>query len=179
MDVSELLSIFAAALFGILLLAAVPRLRQLAHPFLRVISSVAAGCVGVAALLMASILLYFLHTYTRHQPALLSPDGKHLALTSYTVGDGSGVDTAEVSVRHAWDPYAHRVYTGPVRYQPDARPPEPELEWLDATHLRIRFHTLLDGNGNPLPLEQGCAAQAEEIVIRCEETRVHVNLPGR
>ncbi len=179
MDISELFPILGTMLFALLLLLAMPRLRRIANRPLRLSALIAATVLALGALAIAGSTLFFVRTYTRRLPAIRSPDGKHIALITYTVGDGSGVDTAEVAVRHAWDPYAHRIYTGPVRFQPDASPPEPEVTWLDATHLRIRFHTLLDPNGRPLPVEQGCAAQAEDIAVRCEETRVHLNLPGR
>lgn len=179
MDISELVPVFGAVLLAVVLLLALVRLRRIGSRPMRLAACVTAGGVAMLALLVAGVLSFFLYAHTRHLPPLMSPDGKHVALRSYTVGDGSGVDMAEVAVRHAWDPYAHRVYTGPVRFQPDASPAEPEVTWMDATHLRIRFHTLLDANGRPLPAEQGCAAQVEEVAIRCEETRVHVNLPGR
>lgn len=158
---------------ALVLLATIPRLRRLASRPLRLATLILAPTAAVLFLAVAGLLFFFNASYTRHLATVAAPDGRHVAIPTYIVNDGTGVDTAEVSVRHAFDPYAHRVYTGPVHFDPAQSPPEPELQWVDDTHLLIRYHTWLYPNGTSVAREQGCAAEAEGVSIRCEEIRVH------
>ena len=172
MDVSELLPILGALIVVVLAAACFRRLRLLPNRRNRLLLRTLTGAVGVVFLLAGLAALWFDTSYTRRLAPVISPDGRHRALVSYTVGDGSGTDQAEVAIRASWSPYAHGIYAGPAHFDPHARTPEPEVTWLDSSHLSIRFHTYV-GNNGVLGAPQGCAAAAEGITIVCEEDRVH------
>ena len=168
MDCSEWLPLAVAGLVVGLAALAWWQGRGIAGKGRRRAVRIVTGAIGMGAVLYAVSVLVIALGYTRRMPALLSPDGRHVALTAYTVNDGSSADLAEVSVRRAWVPYSYRVYTGPAHYQAGAALPEPEVVWTDATHLTIRFHRYPELAG----VEQGCARTADGIEIRCEETQV-------
>jgi hypothetical protein len=168
MDCSEWLPLAVAGLVAGLAALAWGRGRGIADTWLRRAVRIVAGGIVVGALLYAASVAVIAIGYTRRLPAVVSPDGRHVALTAYTVNDGSGADVAEVSVRRAWVPYSYRVYTGPAHYQAGAVTPEPQAVWTDATHLTVRFHRYPDMTG----AEQGCASAVDGIAIRCEETQV-------
>ena len=175
MDASEFFPIGAAMVAAVLAAAVAWKMRRLPSKALRALVVGLTSLLAVVALLVACALIFFDIDFTRHLAPLTSPDGRHLAITSFTVNTGTGVDQAEVAIRSPWNPYAHRVYTGPARYTPSASLPEPEVQWQDATHLEIRFHRYLaaDGGAQPGGGEQGCAASADGVTIRCIEDRVH------
>jgi hypothetical protein len=168
MDCSELLSPVVAALVFAFAFLAWFRARRIAARAARLVIQLVAALLAAGATVFIVAVLVIGLGYTRHLPTLVSPDRKHVALVAYTVNDGTSSDIAEVSVRSAWIPYSYRVYTGPAAYQ--ATPAEPEVFWTDATHLTIRFHRYPDLAGEGI--EQGCAAAADGISIRCEETLV-------
>ena len=175
LDASELFPVVGAMLAGVLAGVVAWKLRLLPSRGLRVASVAVATLLSLVALLVAGALVFFDVTYTRRLPPLTAPDGRHVAITSYTVNTGTGVDEAEVAIRMPWNPYAHRVYSGPAQYAPNSGTPEPEAHWLDSTHLEIRFHRYVaaDGSASPASGEQGCAGSAAGITITCVENRVH------
>ena len=173
MDPSELLPIVLAVIVAGLAFAGLVRARRVAAKGLRWGSVVGTALVGIASLLVAGALVFFDLNYTRHLPGLAAPDGKHVAITSYTVNTGAGVDEAEVAIRAPWSPYAHRVYSGPAQYQANASAPEPSVRWIDATHLEIGFHTYVSEGGATAGAAQGCAGAADGVTITCVENRVH------
>ncbi len=170
-DLSELLPIAVAVLVAILAVAALFRVRRVAAKRLRIALLALTGLLSITAILVAAASLFFYLNYTRHLAPLGSPDGQYLAITTYTINDGTGADQAEVAIRHAWSPLSHRVYAGPAQYEPNAAIPEPALRWIDNTHLEIAFHTY--AANKKLTTDQGCAPFAGPITILCEETRVH------
>lgn len=168
-DPSELIPIVAALAVAALALLGFLRSARLAARPTRVTLRTLTAVLGAAALLVAAALLFFDLNYTRHLPPLVSPDGRHVARTTFTINTGTPADLAEVTVRSSGGPYAHSAYTGPSHFDPSA--PEPEVEWQDDTHLIIRFHTYLSTGEAATP--QGCAASAAGVTILCEQTRVH------
>ncbi len=180
LDASEWIPIVGAALAALLAAVVCWGARRVDGRGLRIALRAVTGFLSLLALLIGGALLFFDLNYTRHLAPLISPDGRHIATTSYIVGTGTGSDMAEVAVRGAWNPYAHRVYTGPSQYEPNAATPEPEVHWLDNTHLEIRFHTYVSASqraNSPsttgAAAGQGCAASAVGIAITCVDTRVH------
>jgi hypothetical protein len=175
MDASELIPILGAFLAAALAVFVCWILRHVAAKGLRIGLMSATGLLALLAVGIGGALLYFDLNYTRHLPPLVSPDGRHIATTSYVVGTGAPADLAEVAIRSAWSPYAHRVYSGPAQFEPNAATPEPEVRWIDKDHLEIRFHTYVSRDGSAVSAgsEQGCAASADGIAISCVNTRVH------
>jgi hypothetical protein len=175
MDASELFPIIAALLAALLAGVVAWKMRRLPTKALRLSVVGVTSLLALAALLVACALIFFDVNFTRRMPPLAAPDGRHVAITSYLVNTGTGVDEAEVSIRAPWNPYAHRVYTGPAQYTPNAETPEPELHWQDGTHLEIRFHRYVaaDGSAAATSGEQGCANSADGVMIACVENRVH------
>ncbi len=175
MDASELFPIAAALLAAVLAAAVAWKMRRIASKGLRVSVVALTALLSMAALLVACALVFFDLNFTRHLPPLAAPDGHHLAMTSYTVNTGMGVDEAEVAIRRPWNPYAHRVYSGPAQFSPNTATPEPELKWQDSTHLEIRFHRYVgaDGAAPAAAVSQGCAATADGVTITCVENLVH------
>jgi hypothetical protein len=173
MDISQLVPILLALLIAALAALACYRGRRIAAKALRLTVLIVSGTLGGAAILIACALSYFNLTYTRHLPAIVSPDGSHIALITYTVDTGTGIDEAEIAIRHAWNPYSYRIYAGPSQYDPESRRPEPQAQWLDSTHLVVRFRTYVSTANSPNLIPQGCAATAAGITITCEENRVH------
>jgi hypothetical protein len=175
MDASELSPIvgafLAAALAGVVCWA----VRRVPAKGLRIGLMGMTGLLAMLAVCIGGALLFFDMNYTRHLRPLVSPDGRHVATTSYVVGTGAAADLAEVAIRSARSPYAHRVYSGPAQYEPNAVTPEPEVRWIDDTHLEIRFHTYVSRDGGAVVAagEQGCAGSADGIAISCVDTRVH------
>ena len=169
-DASELFPILIAAAVAVGGLFAFVRARRVASRPLRLTLRSLAVLLAALCTVVAAALLFFAFRYTRHLPPAVSPDGAHLAITTYTVDNGTGVDPVEVTVRHTWFPYAHTVYTGPSKYDPAA--PEPEVRWQDDTHLQVRFNTYVD-SPNTTATQQTCAAETAGIHILCEQTRVH------
>jgi len=168
MDVSELVPLCVSLLVVILASTAWWRGRRIASKPARLTIRILSALIAVAAaLVLASFAIVYVG-YTRHLPPVVSPDGRHVALTEYTINSGSSTSMAEVSLRKSWVPYSYRVYFGPGQYEPKSMSPEPWVLWTDATHLTIRFHHY-EGATNG---EQGCSTQAAGITITCEETRV-------
>ncbi|ADW67301.1 hypothetical protein [Granulicella tundricola] len=173
MDLSELLPVVAALIVAMLGMIAFRSSSRIASKAVRLAMRILAGSLAAIPLLIATALIFFALNYTRHLPQQISPDGRLIAITTYTVNNGTGVDQAEISIRHPWNPYAHRVYAGPAEYKPNAKTPDPEAQWLDSTHLRVRFNTYASTANSPGLTPQGCATQAEGVTVVCEETRVH------
>jgi hypothetical protein len=175
MDASEVFPIVAAVLAAVLATGVTWKMRRLPSKGLRIAVVGLTGVLAIGALLVACALLFFDINFTRHLSPLASPDGRHIAITSYTVNTGMGVDVVEVAIRTPWNPYGHRVYNGPAQYTPNAVTPEPELHWQDSTHLEIRFHRYVtaDGSAPAAAAGQGCAASADGVTITCVENLVH------
>ena len=170
-DPSEILPILVAILVAAGAIFAFTRARALSSPALRTTLRVASALLGTLTLLVAAALIFFAIRYTRHLPPAISDDGQHLAITTYTVDNGTGVDQVEVTVRHTWSPYAHSVYTGPSKYDPTTAP-EPLVAWQSNSQLKVTFHTYLD---TPVTTAtaQACATEAAGITVTCEQIRVH------
>ena len=173
MDASELLPIVLAVIVAALAFVGLVRVRRVESKGLRWTLVAGTALVGFASLLVAGALVFFDLNYTRHLPGLAAPDGRHVAITSYTVNTGAGVDEAEVAIRAPWSPYAHRVYSGPAQYRVDATTPEPSVRWIDGTHLEIGFHAYVSEGGATAGAAQGCAGAADGVTITCVENRVH------
>jgi hypothetical protein len=175
MDASELFPIVAAVLAAFLAAAVAWKMRRIDSKALRIAVVGLTAALAIGGVLVACALLFFDINFTRHLAPLTAPDGRHIAITSYTVNTGMGVDEAEVAIRTPWNPYAHRVYSGPAQYSPNAATPEPELHWQDGTHLEIRFHRYVaaDGSAPAVASGQGCATTADGVTITCVENLVH------
>ena len=100
---------------------------------------------------------------TARKPALVSPDGKHVAIVTWGLQGATGADYARVDVRSRYLPWSTRVYRGsgfgPVNA---ADPGIPEVTWIDAHHLRVSSQ----GNSAARILE--CAARVDDISILCD-----------
>ena len=176
MDPSELIPILVAGLVAILAIATCIRVRRIAARGLRLLLVGVTAVLAVSAVVVAGASIFFYANYTRHLGPLGSPDHQHVVIVTYTVNDGTGTDEVEVAVRHVWSPYAHRVYAGPAQYEHNAATPEPELRWIDNTHLEIGYHTYVPGDGVARITHaagQGCAQSADGVIIHCVENRVH------
>jgi hypothetical protein len=109
----------------------------------RLISSLSM-IMGIPVLLGAVIVE---STCVKRSPAIISPDGKHIAF-SETLGQGAlGDDYAIVRVRRSWSLYSENVYNGLGAWDFEhKRQRNPEVQWLDNSTLLIRYFDDRKGN---------------------------------
>jgi hypothetical protein len=113
--------------------------RRIRFRWLRVSIRAVASSVLVCGLLFVCLLFMFELGCSKHPPSIYSPDGSRLAVLSYILQGALGDDYATVSVRSRWVPWAQPVYHGVGAWDfKQNRPADPEVRWVDRSHLLIR-----------------------------------------
>jgi hypothetical protein len=107
---------------------------------------------------------------TKHT-AIYSPTGEHVAVVTFLGQGALGDDYAVVRARPRWRPYAVIVYQGLGGWDFKKNVLDnPEIRWLDESHLLIRYFDDRTGNegrgGRAI-----CRDHLDEIEIRCESVR--------
>jgi hypothetical protein len=96
-----------------------------------------AFAVSLVLFLLAGLTLalqaYVLINSTARRPNVISPDGKHVAVTRWLLSGAIGCDHAYVSIRSRFSPIAKGVDFE------CAPPAEPRVQWLDDHHLLITY----------------------------------------
>jgi hypothetical protein len=68
-------------------------------------------------------------------PAVLSPDGSHVAVVYWVMSGAVGFDHVYVSIRSKHSPLTTEVFRGIAQVPPD----DPKVIWKDAHHLLISY----------------------------------------
>jgi hypothetical protein len=139
-DISEIwnnLGYLAAPILAILLFLFA---RRMPRKWLRI--SARSGAIVLFLISGLALLADGLDLFSRtvRRPAIVSPDGKHVAVANWTgvVFDENYAAYAHISVRRRFSPLATEVYTGEVvtrRYSDISN--DPQLYWLDGHRLLI------------------------------------------
>jgi len=132
------------------------------------------GTVSTLALILGSLIFSVLcfaqAGCERRPPSLYSQDHLRLALTDFKGQGGLGDDFATVRVRKTWWPFAEIAFNGLGTWdRKQNKLTSPEVEWLDSSHLRIRYlddRVPGDGRGGP----GVCVGVAAGIQVLCENT---------
>jgi hypothetical protein len=140
MDISEIwnnLGYIAAPLAALLLFRLA---RRMPRKWLRISARTGAMALFLIAGLALLIDGYWLLGRTVRRPAIVSPDGRHIAVARWTgvLFDENYVAEAHVSIRSRFSPIAKEVFTDQViaRLLSDL-PNDPEVRWLDWHRLLI------------------------------------------
>ena len=121
------------------------------------------SAVGVISASIGLVLLLVEAGCTEHV-SIQSPDGYHLAVFRYAMQGALGDDYANVSVRRRWNPFAEQVYWGIGSWDfKNNKPSFPEVRWLDASHLLIRYHDRGEPDGRSV-----CGSQPGGVEVVCE-----------
>jgi hypothetical protein len=132
------------------------------------------GTVSTVALILGatifSVLCFAQAGCERRPPALYSQNRLRVALRDFKGQGGLGDDFATVRVRKTWWPVAETVFDGLGTWdRKQNRLTNPEVEWLDSSHLRIRYtddRVAGDGRGSP----GVCNAAVAGVQVLCENT---------
>jgi hypothetical protein len=119
-----------------------------------------AGLLTTPVAFVVTLFLVLAQGCERHSPLIGSPDGKHVARVLINVGSAMDQDYSTVIMRRSWSPVWRDVYFG-LGFYGEIGPIQPQVKWLDNSHLLIRRP---ESAGYPLD----CAAKVQEIVITCE-----------
>jgi hypothetical protein len=172
MDISEFLHFFAWALIPLAGWSIFRVAKRVKRRWLRLPIRVAASTVLVIGASMLLLSALFEVGCTKHAPLIKSPGGQYVAVLRYSLSGALGDDYANVSVRPWWCPYAENVYSGLGGWNfKDNKPYDPEVRWLDRSHLLIRYRddrTANDGRGGPAV----CRGRIRNVEIVCQR------LPG-
>jgi hypothetical protein len=128
----------------------------------------------LAAGLLITVVVAFLFLllidimFGKHAPPIYSPDGRYVAVVTYALQGALGDDYAVVGLRPWWRPYTETVYSGLGNWDfKKNAPSDPEVQWLDATHLLIRYYDNRkenEGRGEPAI----CPSRLDRVEIPCE-----------
>ena len=139
MDISEVLEATVKALYYFAALALVIaglyfgfRSRRL---WIRIVLFLCSTLLVVVTALALWFDFYLMAGSTMHRPAIYSPDGKIVAVISWTLSGAVGFDHVHVRLRSRCSPVAKEVFTGLAQNPPD----EPEVLWIDNQHLLISY----------------------------------------
>src|ERR1035441_1377404 len=109
--------------------------RRIPHKWVRIPARVG----SIMLFLIAGFVLFIdgceLITATARRPGIISPDGKHVALTYWVLVGAVGFDHVHISVRSRYNPAATEVFTGLANNTPN----DPEVRWLDDHRLLISY----------------------------------------
>jgi hypothetical protein len=130
---------------------------------IRTVASIA-GVIGAAVVILLSL---FQIACTKHVSPLKSSDGQYVAVLKFSFQGALGDDYANVNVRRWWSPFAENVYSGLGYWDfKNDKPSEPEVRWLDRSHLLIRYP---DPTGNEvLKGLQVCRTRVGDVEIVCQ-----------
>ena len=125
---------------------------------------IASSGISVLLLLVSGIVLfmgaYFDISDTMRIPNLISPDGKHVAVVTWTLVGAVGFDHVHVKVRHRYSPFAKEVETGLAQQPPE----DPVVRWIDSKSLLISYWK--NGQISPCDLNR---RTVEGITILCQQ----------
>ncbi len=97
----------------------------------------------------------------KRPPILPSPDGRYVAIVDFVLGSALDSDIAHVSVRRSWTPWWTYVYDGVGAWDRKTDQGDPEVRWLNKTHLLIRSSYITN--------DTTCLSVAGEVTVRCEK----------
>jgi hypothetical protein len=132
------------------------------------------GTVSTVALIFGGtifcVLCFAQAGCERRPPVLYSQNRLRLALRDFQGQGGLGDDFATVRVRKTWWPVAQVAFDGLGTWdRKQNRLISPDIEWLDSSHLRIRYaddRVAGDGRGGP----GICNAVVAGVQVLCENT---------
>jgi hypothetical protein len=167
-DISDLWRYLFLGLLPFVALLILVLARYIKPHWIRVSIRTVASLVAIPAGLVLLLLCLAQSACVYHSSPIYSPDGNHVALVTVYGQGALGVDYASVSVRRAWIPIATEVYDG-IGAWPGSFSVSPEVRWLDASHLLIRY-------SDPRHDEAGgphlCEDNFGSVQIVCENTAV-------
>jgi hypothetical protein len=171
MDISEVLSFlkfFLPLAVSWMIFRIAKRVR---YRWLRIsIKTIASAFLVCSVFLVLSMLLVSVGC-SKRAPPMYSPDGRHVVILTYGLQGALGFDHATVHLRSRWIPWAKIVYSGVGIWDFSGdKPSEPEVRWLDGTHLSIKHY---DYPGQSAT----CVNRIEEVQIVCET--LHFASPER
>ena len=132
------------------------------------------GTVSTVALIFGgtvfSVLCFAQAGCERRPPVLYSQNRLRLALRDFKGQGGLGDDFATVRLRKTWWPIAEIAFDGLGTWdRKQNKLISPEVEWIDSSHLRIRYaddRVAGDGRGGP----GICNALVAGVQVLCENT---------
>lgn len=164
MDISELFVPFAVLALCGLLTGALVFSRRVKNRWVRIPLRLTSSAGMLLGLLLLVAFTFSEYSCTARAPSAYSPDGKHVAVLTWGLQGALGLDMADVSVRHRWSPFAKVAYSGPG----DAgHGGDPQMRWIDNTHLLIRYHDY--GYGPGTGYEQSCLSHVLDVEVQCEK----------
>ncbi len=133
--------------------------KRLSSPWLRGFVQVGATVVVALSLILLAGFFWFMYPRTARGPVAYSPDGKHVAVVTWTVGPlAVNDDIATVKVRTGI--FAAKVFSGPG-YSND--PDDLRVRWIDNDHLLIRYDRWFRYDYN-----HACTPHALGVEVTCE-----------
>jgi hypothetical protein len=168
MDISEFLPFLKLLLIPVAGWTIFRVAKRVRRRWLRLPIKMAASAVLVIGAAFLLLLVLFEAACTKHVPAIKSPDGRYVAVLSFAVQGALGDDYANVSVRAWWSPYAESIYSGVGSWDfKNNKAYDPEVRWLDRSHLLIRYRddrTGNEGRGGPAV----CRGRIGGVEIVCQ-----------
>jgi hypothetical protein len=155
-------SILAAIFLSTIVLVWLAIRFKVAHRGLRTLVRMVAGISSLPFALVSLIGLYAQGCQT-HTPLIGSPDRKHVARVMAQEG-WNEPDWSTVIMRRSWRPTWRTVFFGGGFMGNDHEPIEPQVRWLDNSHLLIESRNT-DVEGEPL----SCISKVEDVIITCRE----------
>jgi hypothetical protein len=160
MDISEILFFWKFLTAPIVAWAIFRLVKRLRPAWLRITIRAGASILLACSLLAILFLAGAEAACSRRAPPLTSPDGRHTALRRYAMQGALGADFAIVSIRRPWIPWATIVYRAEGAWDfTNEKAADPELRWLDPTHLSVRhrFAHVLE-----------CNNYADGVLVTCD-----------
>jgi hypothetical protein len=166
-DISDLWRYLFLGLLPFVALLALVLARDIKPHWIRISVRTVASLVAIPAGLVVLLLCIAQSGCVKRSSPIYSPDGNHVALVRVYQGGALSDDYARVSVRWAWTPIATEVYSGFGQWS-SRFSISPEVRWLDASHLLIRYsEPRHDEAGRP-----HCEDNFGSVQIVCENTAV-------
>jgi hypothetical protein len=168
MDISQVVG-FSKFLLTVAVSWAILRIaRPIRHRWLRISIRTIVSLLFVCSVILVFFLLIVQAGCTKSAPPIYAPDGRHVAILHYALQGALGDDYAIVDLRRRWTPWAENVYRGLGAWDfKHERASEPEVRWIDSSHLLIRFVDDRIGNEGRGG-RATCLSQAGAVQIVCE-----------
>jgi hypothetical protein len=173
MDISEAFSILK---FLLPLIAALVLFRfgnRIQHPVFRFFVKSACSLLAFASAAVILIVSVVSVGCSRHAHPMYSPDHRHVAILTYALQGALGDDYATVAVRSRWTPWATEAYSGLGAWDfKHEKPWDPEVRWLDSSHLLIRYFDYRAGTTGR-STRTTCRTQIGTVQVVCEQLPPH------
>jgi hypothetical protein len=168
MDISEVLS-FSKFLLPVAVSWTIFRIaKRVRYRGLRISIKTIASAFLVCSVFLVLLVLMVSGGCSKRAPLMYSPDGRHVVIRTYIFQGALGYDYATVYLRSRWIPWAKIAYSGVGiwDFRTD-KPSEPDVRWLDSTHLSIKYYDHQGGTAT-------CVNRIEEVQIVCETLLVPI-----